>query len=202
MGLKQSQRIAYHYAVTLRRTITGCLAKKYFLVFLLVIISSGLMAQTTVTGTVRNEKSEPLPGVSVTISGTTSITVTDLQGHYTIEARAGQAIVFSFVGYASKEIVVGDEKTIDVQLAVSAVDLGEVVVVGYGTQQRKDLTGAVSVVNASEVKKRQATTVAEAMQGLATGIKVRGGGRPGSEAQIQIRGLKNVSESNPLYVID
>ncbi len=205
MGLKQSQRIAYHYAVTLRRTLTGCLANKYFLVFLLVIISSGLMAQTTVTGTVRNEKSEPLPGVSVTISGTTSITVTDLQGHYTIEARTGQAIVFSFVGYASKEIVVGDEKTIDVQLAVSAVDLGEVVVVGYGTQLRKDLTGAVSVVNSADVKKRQATTLAEAMQGLATGIKVRGGGQPGSEAQIQIRGLKNVSNStstNPLYVID
>ena len=205
MGLKQSQRIAYRYTLAFRKVITNILTKKYFLISLLLIVSSGLMAQTTITGTVTNEKSEPLSGVSISIKGTTSATVTDMQGHYTIGANSGQTIVFSFIGYASKEEVVSDGKTIDVQLAVSAVDLGEVVVVGYGTQLRKDLTGAVSVVNSSDVKKRQATTVAEALQGLATGIKVRGGGQPGSEAQIQIRGLKNVSSStstNPLYVID
>lgn len=80
--------------------------------------------------------------------------------------------------------------------------LEEIVVVGYGTQQKRDLTGAVSIVKSEELNKRQATTVAEAMQGLAAGVNIRGGGRPGSGANIQIRGLKNLGNTNPLYVID
>ncbi|MFC0182052.1 TonB-dependent receptor plug domain-containing protein [Pseudarcicella hirudinis] len=88
------------------------------------------------------------------------------------------------------------------QLDEETTSLNEVVVVGYGTQQKKDLTGAVSVVKAADIQKRQATTVAEAMQGLATGVNIRGGGQPGSEANILIRGLKNLSGTNPLYVID
>jgi len=202
MKLKQLQWAVHACAVKARCFLGKSLAKKYFTLSFFLVITSSLFAQTPVTGKVTNEKQEPLGGVSVGIKGATSATVTDQEGNYTITATPEQILVFSSVGYASKEVAVGNEKTINVQLAVSAVDLGEVVVVGYGTQQRKDLTGAVSVVKAADVKKRQATSVAEAMQGLATGIKVRGGGQPGSEAQIQIRGLKNVSNSNPLYVID
>lgn len=177
--------------------------KKNLLVVCFLFFFSSLMAQDNITGRVTNEKAEPLTGVTVSIkSGSMAASVTDQEGNYSISAGAAQTLVFSFVGYSSKEVVVGSEKVINVQLEVAAVDLGEIVVVGYGTQQRKDLTGAVSVVKAADVKKRQATSVAEAMQGLATGIKVRGGGQPGSEAQIQIRGLKNVSNTNPLYVID
>ncbi len=202
MRLKQTKRTAIGFAISLGRFIAESSVKGFFIFFLL-LVSGSIIAQTTsVGGTVTNEKSEPLAGVTVTVKGTTAITATNQQGFYNVEAKEGQILVFSFVGYASREVVVGNQQTIDVQLSVSAVDLGEVVVVGYGTQQRKDLTGAVSVVSPSEVKKRQATTVAEALQGLATGIKVRGGGRPGSEAQIQIRGLKNMSNTNPLYVID
>lgn len=201
MRLTQSQAKACNHAAPLSHLIMRRLVKRYFFLFILLFLSSGIMAQI-ITGTVTDEKNAPLPGVSVSIKGGTSATVTNEQGNFSIDAQPGQTLVFSYVGYASQEVLVGDSKTINVQLAVSAIDLGEVVVVGYGTQQRKDLTGAVSVVNASDVKKRQATTVAEALQGLATGIKVRGGGRPGSEAQIQIRGLKNLSNTNPLYVID
>lgn len=203
MGLKQSQGIGYKHAGTLARFITNSLTKKSLIIFFLLFLSSGLIAQNRLTGTVTDEKASPLAGVSVYIKESTSAAVTDEQGRYSIDAKAGQIIVFSSVGYTSQEVVVEDNKNrIDIQLNAAAVDLGEVVVVGYGTQQRKDLTGAVSVVNSAEVKKRQATTVAEALQGLATGIKVRGGGQPGSEAQIQIRGLKNVSNTNPLYVVD
>ncbi|WP_026309634.1 SusC/RagA family TonB-linked outer membrane protein [Niabella aurantiaca] len=174
------------------------------LFFLLFCFATVLNAQkgTAITGNVSDDKGVPLRGVSVSVKGTTTATLTSEQGTYHITAPAGATLVFTSVGYTSEEVRVGDQPKIDVTLRSAATDLNEVVVVGYGTQLKKDLTGAVSVVKAADVNKRQATTVAEALQGLATGIKVRGGGRPGSEAQIQIRGLKNISNSNPLYVID
>lgn len=145
----------------------------------------------------------PIPGVSVLIKNTTSGTITDIEGNYTIEVPSEEAVLsFSFVGYHTEDITVGNQQMINIQLAEDITSLQELVVVGYGTQQKKDLTGAVSVVEPEEIQKRQATTVAEAMQGLASGVNIRGGGQPGAEARIQIRGLKNLQGTNPLYVID
>ncbi|WP_448633755.1 TonB-dependent receptor plug domain-containing protein [Pedobacter panaciterrae] len=138
------------------------------------------------------------------VKGTSASTTTSQNGAYTISVpNAGNAVlVFSYIGYTTQEVAVNGRSTVNVSLVESASDLSEVVVVGYGTQKKKDLTGAISIVKASDVQKRQGTTVAESLQGLATGIRVRGGGQPGSEAQIQIRGLKNFGANNPLYVID
>src|SRR6218665_1388649 len=164
-----------------------------------------LSAQTTqtVTGKVTNQKGEALEGVNVTVKGTSSGTSTDAGGNYTLQVSNAQAtLVFSIVGYGNKEAAVNGQSTINMELQQGAGDLGEVVVVGYGSQRKKDLTGAIAVVPAEEVTKRQATTVGEALQGLATGGFVRGGGRPGSEARVEIRGLKNLTGTDPLYVID
>lgn len=162
-------------------------------------------AAVNVSGKVTDENGAGLPGVTVALKGTTIGTATDATGNYTLNVPDGQengTLVFSFIGYTPQEAGINNRSTINVQLASDVQALQEVVVIGYGTQQKKDLTGAISVVKPSEIAKKQATTVAEALQGLATGINVRGGGRPGSEARIQIRGLKSFSGANPLYVID
>lgn len=176
----------------------------HFLLLFFLFFSTVTLAQNTrISGKVTDKKGVPIPGVNVKIKGTSTGSATDADGIYSLNAsRGGSSLVFSFVGYTSKEVPINGRTTIDVQLDEETTSLNEVVVVGYGTQQKKDLTGAVSVVKAADIQKRQATTVAEAMQGLATGVNIRGGGQPGSEANILIRGLKNLSGTNPLYVID
>ncbi|HMI04514.1 MAG TPA: SusC/RagA family TonB-linked outer membrane protein, partial [Pedobacter sp.] len=175
----------------------------FILSLLFVLCCQAAFAQSNITGTV-SDKSGPLIGVGVQVKGGSASTVTDGKGAYTISApgTSGTVLVFSYIGYNTQEVTVNNRSVVNVTLVESASDLNEVVVVGYGTQLKKDLTGAVSIVRAKDIQKRQSTTVAEALQGQATGIKVRGGGSPGSEAQIQIRGLKNLSNTNPLYVID
>ncbi|MFD2286216.1 TonB-dependent receptor plug domain-containing protein [Pedobacter petrophilus] len=160
-------------------------------------------SQGRISGSV-SDKSGILTGVSVQVKGTSLSTTTDQNGSFSISVpnTENAVLIFSYVGYTKQEISVAGRSVINVALIEAADDLDEVVVVGYGVQRKKDLTGAVSIVKAADVQKRQATTVAESLQGLATGIKVRGGGQPGSEAQIQIRGLKNLSGTNPLYVVD
>lgn len=176
----------------------------HFLLLFFLFFSTVTLAQNTrISGKVTDKKGVPIPGVNVKIKGSSTGSATDADGIYSLNAsRGGSSLVFSFVGYTSKEVPINGRTTIDVQLDEETTSLNEVVVVGYGTQQKKDLTGAVSVVKAADIQKRQATTVAEAMQGLATGVNIRGGGQPGSEANILIRGLKNLSGTNPLYVID
>jgi len=182
----------------------GWSMKSCFILFaLLLSLHTNVFAQSTVSGTI-TDNIGTLSGVGVQVKGTQISTVTGADGKYSIRVAnaATDVLVFSYIGYAPQEIPVSGKSQINVNLKSQSADLNEVVVVGYGTQRKSDLTGAISVVKASDVQKRQATTVAESLQGLATGIKVRGGGQPGSEAQIQIRGLKNLSGSSPLYVVD
>ncbi|WEK38111.1 MAG: TonB-dependent receptor [Candidatus Pseudobacter hemicellulosilyticus] len=176
-------------------------------VFLLIamLFSTLVSAQTphTIKGKVTGPKGEALEGVSISVKGAATGTATDAEGNYSLQvANAQVTLLFSSVGYLDAEMPVNGKATIDVQLQVAASDIGEVVVVGYGSQRKKDLTGAVAVVSVNEVTKRQATTIGEAMQGLASGVVVRGGGQPGSEARVEIRGLKNLTGTSPLYVID
>lgn len=184
--------------------LTHCWVIIFFLICSAHTSSFGQDQGVLIRGKVTSAMSqEPLPGVNVLIKGTTTGTITDIEGNYSLEVPSTTSVLeFSFVGYITEEIEIRGRSVIDLALAEDITSLDEVVVVGYGTQQKKDLTGAVSVVRPDEIQKRQATTVAEAMQGLASGVNIRGGGQPGSEARIQIRGLKNLQGSNPLYVID
>lgn len=179
------------------------LKRCFILVSLCILCCQAAFAQGNITGKV-SDQTGPLIGVGVQLKGSSVATTTNQSGEYSISVPdpAAAVLVFTYIGYGRQEIPVNGKSSLNVTLTESNADLEEVVVVGYGTQRKKDLTGAISVVKAADVQKRQATTVAESLQGLATGIKVRGGGEPGSEAQIQIRGLKNLSGTNPLYVID
>ncbi len=199
-----------------RKFITGAFAFRVnrLLLCLLTIILlqltaiSGLNAQSlTIRGNVKNAKGEPLQGVSITIKGDQDGTSTDSKGDYTIAVPNSKAIlVFSSVGFADKEEIVGNRQTINVDLATQAGDLDEVVVIGYGGKQKKrDVTGAISSVTAKQIEERQPVNLFDALQGQAAGVLIvnDGGGAPGAEGSIQIRGLSTLNGGNgPLYLVD
>jgi TonB-linked SusC/RagA family outer membrane protein len=171
---------------------------------LLLVLSA--FAQQKITGVVKSqEDQESLPGVSVLVKGTQRGTVTDLDGVFNMEASSGEVLVFSFVGYDSQEVTV-QNNTSDLQIFLEPTlsDLGEVVVIGYGTQRKSDLTGAVGTVKGDVLQERPAASLNQALAGRLTGVNVSvNSGRPGGRANIRIRGNTSVSVSNnPLYVID
>jgi TonB-linked SusC/RagA family outer membrane protein len=157
----------------------------------------------SVRGQVKDDEGVPLPGVNVLEKGTSNGTSTDAEGNFALDvAGESSVLVFSFIGYSNQEITVGSQTNIQVQLQPDVTTMQEVVVIGYGEQLKKDLTGAVSVINNKDMARMQSTTVAEAIQGLAPGVNVRNSGQAGGESTIEIRGLGNLSNTQPLYVID
>ncbi|TPG31605.1 SusC/RagA family TonB-linked outer membrane protein [Flavobacterium pectinovorum] len=188
----------------MKAKFTQILKQRYYLLFFFSLLLQQTYAQQqiTVKGRVSSTTGEAIPFANVGIKNTSNGAVTDFDGSYSIPAKPTDILVFSSQGYKSTEVSVNNQTSVNVSLTPDALSLNEVVVVGYGSQNKKDLTGAISVVKASEIQKRQITTVADGLQGLVTGVKVRGGGRPGQEANIEIRGLKNLQNTNPLYVID
>jgi TonB-linked SusC/RagA family outer membrane protein len=156
-----------------------------------------------VHGKIVDDQGVPLPGVSVLEKGTTNGTTSDANGEYKLNVSDGNVtLIFSFIGYETIEWAVNNQSTIDIQMVTDIHSLTEVVVIGYQTVKRKDLTDAVSVIDTKATGKLSATTVGEALQGLATGVNVRSGGRPGQESIIEIRGVGSLVNNNPFYVID
>lgn len=146
---------------------------------------------------------DPLPGVSILIKGTTSGTITDIDGAYTIEAVPGDILVFSFVGYLDEEIEVGNQTTIDVSLAADIIGLDEVVVMGYGVTRKSDLTGAVSSVSGEDLSNIPALGVDQALQGRAAGVNITSNtGLPGGSVSIAIRGISSINGTQPLIIVD
>ncbi|CAN5278769.1 TonB-dependent receptor [soil metagenome] len=161
------------------------------------------LADVAVSGIITDEKGVVLPGVTVVVKGTSRGTTTDAQGVYRIGVPDGNAMLtFSFVGYTTKEITVGNRTEINVQLEASNNQLTEVVVTGYTTQQKKDIIGAVSVVKASDLNATPSANLVAQLQGRAAGVSVSSTGDPGSSASIRIRGFASYGNNNPLYVID
>lgn len=158
----------------------------------------------TVTGTVTDAmEGTPIIGATVVEKGTTHGTITDINGNYAIDVEEGTVLSFSYVGYLTEEVTVGANPTIDVNMAIDILGLDEVVVVGYGTQRRSDLTGVVSSVKSEDIKKVASTSAAEALQGRAAGVMVnRETGRPGSEAVIHVRGVGSINDTRPLWIVD
>ena len=162
-------------------------------------------AAQTVTGTVTSGAGETLPGVNILLKGTTTGTTTNSEGKYSLPLPDGNGtLVASFIGYLSQEIPVNNRSVIDFTLAPDIKALEEVVVVGYGTQRKSDLTGAVGTVKAEALQERPAASLNQGLAGRITGVNVSvNSGRPGGRANIRIRGNTSVSvTNNPLYVID
>ncbi|RZK30093.1 MAG: TonB-dependent receptor, partial [Hymenobacter sp.] len=145
----------------------------------------------------------PLPGASVTISGGTSGVSTDGEGNYAINAPANATLIFTFVGYTVQQVPVNNRTTINVVLQSAAQSLEQVVVVGYGTQKRKDLTGSISSVNGDEIAKLPSTNPIAALQGKVPGLTISTPGNAGASPTVRIRGTSTTSGSaDPIYVVD
>ncbi len=158
----------------------------------------------TVTGTVTSSNGEPLPGVSVQVPGSTAATMTDAKGNFSIVVEDNATILrISFVGMVSQDVDIAGKNSVAVTLVASDSSLEDVIVVGYGTQRRALVTGAVSSVNGSTLNELPALSVSQALQGRAPGIQVTNNGSPGTEPIVRIRGISSISfASDPLYVVD
>lgn len=165
-------------------------------------IVTGDILQSTVTGTVTDESGAPLPGASVVVKGTTTGTQTDFDGNYTLEVAGDGVLVFSYIGFQTQEVPINDQSTINITMAEDAAKLDEVVVVGYGTQRKQDLTGAVSVVKTDELAQQPSGQVTSQLQGRVSGVTITGGGQPGEAPQVKIRGSNTFGNNNPLYIVD
>ncbi len=156
-----------------------------------------------ITGTVTDENGEPMPGVTVIVEGTNVGTVTDIDGQYSIEAEEGAVLVFSFVGYENQRRAAGSSSSLNVQMVEDAAALQEVVVVGYGVQTKKDLTGSVSTVDTERIENRQAIQLSDALQGTMAGVTVsRTGSAPGQSSSIRVRGITSLNVNDPLVIVD
>lgn len=160
--------------------------------------------QSTVTGVVTDENGSPLPGASVVVKGTTTGAVTDFDGNYSISAASDGVLIFSYVGYSIQEIAINGRSTVNAGLEVDASQLDEVIVVGYGTQKKGEITGAIETVTAEQLDIVQVANTIDAIKGQIAGVDVQStGGRPGQNPTVRIRGRRSISASNdPLYVVD
>ena len=162
-------------------------------------------AAIRITGQVTDEGQAPLPGVNIVEKGTTNGTVTDAEGHYSIQvADADAVLIFSFIGYTPQEITVNDQTTINVTLSEDIQSLGEIVVIGYGTQEKSEVTGAISQVSGTEIMKSSAVSVSNALAGRVPGLIVnQTNAEPGrDEARIFIRGRGTTGNTDVLVVVD
>lgn len=178
---------------------------KLLLIGFLLASSFSMFAQQTVQGVVKEKKSgDALPGVSVVVKGTTKGTETDFDGKFTIEkVKAGEVLVFRYLGYADKEIVVGSNRNLTVELEEALEQLEEIIVIGYGSTTVKDATGSVEAITAKEMTKGNIVTAENLISGRVAGVNITTSGAPGSGSQIRIRGGSSLNASNdPLVVID
>jgi TonB-dependent starch-binding outer membrane protein SusC len=159
--------------------------------------------EISVSGTITDESDSPLPGVNVLVKGTSIGTTSDASGKFTITVPdENSVLVISFIGYATQEITVGTQTSINVKLNPDITQLGEVVVVGYGTQKKTSVTGAISSVSSKDLSAQPVVNVGQALQGRVAGVTVVNNGAPGAAPIVRIRGVGTVNNANPLYVID
>jgi TonB-linked SusC/RagA family outer membrane protein len=161
-------------------------------------------ALITVTGTIKDEQGDALPGVNIIEKNTQNGTTTDAAGKYSISvADENSILVFSFIGYGTKEIPVGSSTTLDIVMEPDVTNLGEVVVIGYGEREKKDLTGSISNMTSEDIQKSVSLTPELAMQGRMTGVFVSTpGGNPNARPTVRVRGVSTFNNAEPLYVVD
>ncbi|MDO6738631.1 TonB-dependent receptor [Wenyingzhuangia sp. 2_MG-2023] len=163
-----------------------------------------LQQQVTIKGVVKDDMGMPVPGDNVIVKGTTQGVITDFDGNYQIAVKTkNPVLVFSYVGYKDKEVVVANQTTINVALEQDVSELDAIVMVGYGTVKKSDVTGALSSIDTEEISKTQNTSIAQAIQGRAAGVTVsKSSGTPGATPTVRIRGVGTVNNADPLYVVD
>ena len=176
---------------------------RFLFIMIGLFISLGAFAQQiTVKGHVKDDTGEPVIGASVLESKTVNGTITDIDGNFVLTVPSNSVLTISFIGYATQEVTVNGKTSLTVVLKEDAKVLDEVVVVGYGTMKKSDLTGAVSSVGTKDIKDSPVANIGQAMQGKVSGVQIIDAGKPGDNVTIKIRGLGTINNSDPLVVID
>lgn len=184
--------------------VTKWCTKSRALFCLILLTLGGALQAQTVSGVVSDAKGMTIPGVTVSVKGSTTAVITNIDGQYAIEATDDAILVYSFIGFATQEIAAKGKKTINVTLTEGAKTLDEVVVIGYGSQKKGDVNGSVSSIKARDIENLKQVSVDQMLQGKAAGVTVtNNSGAPGSNVSVKIRGITSLSGTNePLYVID
>ena len=162
----------------------------------------GVIKKKKISGIIKSEGGEPLIGASIKVKGKSGASVTDIDGKYTLEADNNDVLEISYIGFQPQNVTVGNKSIVNVSLREDSQNLNEVVVVGYGTQKKSDITGSVAVVNTDDLKKYATNDVAQLLQGRIAGVQVTSDGQPGASPSIRIRGYSTFGDAQPLYVID
>ena len=169
----------------------------------LLLASASAFAQTkTVTGTVTDAANEPLIGASVLVQGTSTGTITDMDGKYSISVTPEDVLAFSYVGMTSQSVKVGTQSVINVTLKEDSQVLAETVVIGYGSAKKRDLTGSITNVKGEEIANKPAMNPLSSLQGKVAGVQIVNSGRAGSDPEIRIRGTNSINGYKPLYIVD
>ena len=174
--------------------------KKLFLSFVLLSVSMLMYAQTEIKGTVVDTKGETIIGATVMEKGTSNGTITDFDGNFTIKVKEGAILVFTYIGYQTAELPA--QQDMKVTMKDDAEVLQEVVVTGYTTQRKADLTGAISTVSVDEMAKQNENNPMKALQGRVPGMNITADGNPSGAATVRIRGVGTLNDNDPLYIID
>ena len=177
-----------------------------FLLLLLLLIANvnGFAQSKAISGIVLDSNNEPVMGANVSVSGTTNGTITDLDGNFTLKNVASDAkLKVSYIGFLTQTISVNGQSSIKILLKEDSKTLEEVVVVGYGTQKKSDVTGALVSITEKQIKQRPVENALQAMQGKAPGVDITTNSRPGQLGEVRIRGVRSINAGNdPLYVVD
>ncbi len=170
----------------------------------MVFADAGILqaSDITISGTVTGETGDPIVGATVLVEGSSTETITNADGKYTLSVPEGATLVFSFIGFESQRVTIGELRVIDVVLRESAASLEEVVVVGFGVQQKLTVTGAISTVDASEIRAIPVGDAASRLQGRVAGVTVTSGHDPSGSTVVRVRGIGSVNNNNPLFVVD
>ena len=156
-----------------------------------------------ITGTIVDVNGDPVIGANIVVKGTSNGTITDIDGNFTIEADSKSVLNISYIGYLTKEVAVGNQQNVRVVLLEDTKTLDEVVVIGYGTQKKADLTGSVANVSAEKLNTQSNANIGQALQGKIAGVDiVSQGGNPGAGSRIMVRGIGTLNNASPLFIVD
>ena len=184
--------------------ILKSLQKPLVTLFLLCLFPMGALAQNVVKGTVNDEAGEPIIGATVKVKGGNVGGITDFDGNFTVQAASNATLTISYVGYITQDVSVGGRSNLTVVLKEDNTTLNDIVVVGYGTMKKSDISGSVATINKEQMERKVPVNIAQALQGAAAGVLVTNqDGAPGTKSAIRIRGIGTINgDANPLYVVD
>jgi TonB-linked SusC/RagA family outer membrane protein len=167
-----------------------------------LIITNSAIAQKTITGQIKDKEGNPLAAATVTVKNKKVNAVADAEGRFTISAAPGDILLVTSVGYADVEVKLGDQSSVMIELSLKVSSMEDVVVVGYGSQKKKDLTGSIVNINTNETKKYSTSDISQLLQGRASGVQVNSDGQPGAVPSVRIRGYSTFGNAQPFYVVD